>query len=230
MNEFLKRLTRLFTAGKEFGARLFRRRVTAMPVLVRNIRRIGFQPRPDNRVDDVDPEIVDMENDDILGQAFNDYTAPHHSQKEFTDFTEIGTDGRLRRKSEAWEHGRNGMEGTIRDARVLVSSGLAVPPDQVAARCQNPKCRKYEAAIFIRPCSRCGRLFCGACIKQMVTHQGLLLLCPEDYRREVSQYDCWAAVDANLGKTPGIPVLPERPFAGIFEMPLQRKGRNEQKR
>lgn len=230
MNNLLRRLTRLFAAGKELGAWPFRRRVTGMPVLVRNIRRIGFQPRPDNGVEAAEPEIVGMESDDILGQALNDYTSPRHSQKEFTDFIEIGPDERLQHKSETWEHRNNGMEGTLREARVLVSSGLAVPHNQVAARCQNPKCRKYEAAIFARPCSRCGRMFCSHCIRSLRTPHGILLLCPEDYRREVAEYDCWAAVDANLGKATGIPVIPERPFAGIFQMPTGRKERNEQKR
>lgn len=230
MNSLLTRLMRMFTAGKELGEQLFRRRVSRLPVLIRNIKWTDFQSENIRQAEDVEPEILGGEDADILNQALNDYMRPRHGETEYTDFTEIGPDGRLRRKSELWEQRNNGMEGTLREARVLVSSGLAVPHDQVGGRCQNPRCGKYEAAILMRPCSRCGRIFCSHCIRSMATPHGVLLLCPEDYKREVAAYDCWAAVDANEGKRVGIPVLPERPFAGIVQVNSRKIERNEQKR
>ena len=222
MNNVLTKIRRLFAGIRVFGAQLFNRRNMRMPMIVRNRNHIGFQEIPNGHAATVDPEIVGNEEEDMITQALNDYLAPQHGKDQYTDFTEIGPDGTVRHNSENWQRRNNAMTGTFRTARLVVSSGLAVPHDQVGARCQNPKCGKYEARIFFRPCSRCGRVFCSGCILSLTTPDGVLLLCPDDYKREVAAYDCWSAVDINEGKKLGIPVMPERPFAGIDPRPTRR--------
>ena len=223
MNSFVSSMKRLLAIGKDKCEHLFHRHHVASPVLFHRVRRISSGPPVMRQRAAEEPEVMEPDAGDPLEQALDDYMSPQHAQHEHMDFTEIGPDGRLHHKSEVWERRNNAMEQTVRERRPVVSSGLVVPAGQVAVRCQNPKCGKYEAAPLAARCSRCGRLFCAACIKAMPTAAGVLHLCPDDCRREIAEYDTWSAVDANLGKRPGIPIIPERPFAVMGSQTGQKK-------
>lgn len=215
------KLRRVMEMLKGAGSRWFghQRRALVGPVRRIRVHRTARGADLGNDALGVDPEVMGPDDGADLEGALADYLAPRHGEDDVLDFTMVNDRGEMVRMSEKWERRNNSMQVTRRESRAVVVSGLAVKPEQLACRCS--KCGGYDA--FAGICSRCGRAFCALHSRRMTTPHGVLTLCPTDYRREVALYDTWAAVDAQAGRTSGIPVMPERPFAANSEVP-PRKG------
>jgi hypothetical protein len=220
--ELAMRFTKFMEIIRGAGSRLFRRRRGNLPVVVRRIT-IGpggrRQAPPGEHIED--PEAVGGTDDGPLDDALADYMAPAHGEMRVTAFREVSQRGDITHQTDEWRRRNNAMMFNGVQTVAITSSALLAKPEELRCRC--PACGKFDVIAGV--CCRCGRAFCGACSRQLATPLGVLLLCPDDYRREVAQFDTWAAWDLAKNNSPEVKMLPERPFAASSGVVAQKKGK-----